>query len=63
MSSTVYNHPDGFTLAFNDHTLIATDDDGKTVSLPIGPLGLVELGLALLALAAEQDESLKQEGR
>lgn len=55
MNSTVYNHPDGFTLDFNDHTLIATDDDGKTVFLPIGPLGLLELGNALLALAAEQE--------
>ena len=63
MNRTIYSHPDGFTLAFNDNTLIATDDKGKTVSLPIGPLGLVELGLALLALAAEQEEALKQEGR
>ena len=54
MSRTVYSHPDGFTLAFNDDALTATDDDGKTVSLPIGPLGLVELGNALLALAAER---------
>ena len=52
-ATLVYQHPDGFTLAFDDHTLIATDDDGITVSLPIGPLGLVDLGNALLALAAE----------
>jgi hypothetical protein len=43
MNRTVYSHPDGFTLAFNDNTLIATDDNGKTVCLPIGRLGLVEL--------------------
>ena len=55
MNRTVYSHPDGFALAFNDNTLIATDDNGKTVSLPIGPLGLVELGNALLALAAERE--------
>ena len=61
MSRAVYSHPDGFTLAFDDHTLIATDDDDKTVCLPIGPLGLVELGNALLALAAEQDEKLTAE--
>ena len=60
MNRTVYNHPDGFTLAFNDEALTATDDDGKTVSLPIGPLGLVELGNALLVLAAEQ--ASKQDG-
>ena len=55
MNRTVYSHPDGFTLAFNDNALIATDDNGKTFSLPIGPLGLVELGNALLALAAERE--------
>ena len=47
MSRTVYSHPDGFTLAFNNRTLIATDDNGNTVSLPIGPLGLVELAAEL----------------
>ena len=47
MSRTVYSHPDSFTLAFNDNVLIATDDDGNTVSLPIGPLGLVELAAEL----------------
>ena len=55
MNHTVYSHPDGFALVFNDNTLIATDDNGKTVSLPIGPLGLVELGNALLVLAAERE--------
>ena len=58
---TVYSHPDGFALAFNDRTLIATDDDGKAVSLPIGPTGLAELGHALLALAAEQEEKFTSE--
>ena len=61
MNRTVYSHPDGFTLAFNDHTLIATDDDGKAVSLPIGPTGLKELGNDLLALAAEQEEKFTSE--
>ena len=59
--NAVYTHPDGFTLAFNDHTLIATDSDDKTVYLPIGPLGLVELGNALLVLAAAQEEKFTSE--
>ena len=58
---TVYSHPDGPALAFDDHTLIATDEDGKAVCLPIGPIGLVELGHALLALAAEQEEKFTSE--
>ena len=59
--SAVYSHPDGFELAFNDNVLTATDDEGKTVSLFIGPLGLVELGNALLALAAAQEEKITSE--
>ena len=59
--NAVYTHPDGFILAFNDDTLIATDSDDKTVALPIGPLGLVELGNALLALAASQEEKFTSE--
>lgn len=59
--NTLYAHPDGFTLAFDDHTLIATDDDGKAVSLPIGPTGLAELSHSLLALAAEQEEEFTSE--
>lgn len=60
-TNTVYKHPDGFTLAFKSNALIATDDEGNNVSLPIGPPGLMELGNALLALAAEQDEKFTSE--
>ncbi len=62
MSRTVYSHPDGFTLAFTDHTLIATDDDGKTVSLPIGPLGLVDLAEELNAIANDAGNLAEQAG-
>lgn len=58
---TPYKHPDGFTLGFSDNTLIATDDNGNTVSLPMGLAGLTELGNALLVLAAEQDEKFTSE--
>ena len=61
MSRTLYSHPDGPTLAFKNNTLTATDDDGKAVDLPIGPIGLKKLGNALLALAAEQEEKLTAE--
>jgi len=40
LDNTLYEHPDGFTLNFDDNALITTDDDGKVVSLPIGPTGL-----------------------
>lgn len=61
MSRIVYSHPDGFTLSSKGNALTATDDDGKTVSLPIGSSGLKELGRALLALAAKQDEKFTSE--
>ena len=62
MSSTLYAHPDGFTLAFNDNALTATDDDGKTVSLPIGPLGLLELAAELVAIANDAGNRAEQAG-
>ena len=62
MNRTVYSHPDGFTLAFNDHTLIATDDDGNTVSLPIGPLGLVELTAELDTIGNDAANLAEQAG-
>ena len=62
MSRTVYSHPDGFTLTFNDHTLIATDDDGNTVSLPIGPLGLVVLAAELDTIGNDAGNLAEQAG-
>ena len=62
MNRTLYTHPDGYTLAFNDHTLIATDDDGKTVSLPIGPLGLVELAEKLNAIGNDAGNLAEEAG-
>jgi hypothetical protein len=62
MNRTVYNHPDGFTLAFNDNVLTATDDDGKKVSLPIGPLGLVELAEELNAIGNDAGNLAEQAG-
>ena len=49
-ATLVYQHPDGFTLAFNDNVLTATDDEDNTVRLPIGPLGLIGLGERLIAI-------------
>lgn len=62
MNRTVYSHPDGFTLACNDNVLTATDDDGKTVSLPIGPLGLVELAEELNAIGNDAGNLAEQAG-
>ena len=62
MNRIVYSHPDGFTLVFNDHTLIATDDDGNTVSLPIGPLGLVELAAELDTIGNDAGNLAEQAG-
>ena len=62
MNRTVYSHPEGFTLTFNDHKLIATDDGGNTVSLPIGPLGLVELAAELDTIGNDADNLAEQAG-
>lgn len=58
---TAYNHSDGFKLASKSNGLTATDDDGDAVSLPIGTTDLKELGCALLALAAKQEEKFTSE--
>ena len=54
-ATLVYEHPDGFTLAFNDNVLIATDDEDNTVCLPIGPLGLIALGELLTAIGKSRE--------
>ena len=43
-------HPDGPRIDFDDWALTITDDDDLRASMPIGPLGLIELGNTLIAL-------------
>ncbi len=57
----LYQHPDGHSIDLDGITLTMTDSDDQTVSIPIGPLGVVELGNALLALEDKQEEKLKAE--
>lgn len=60
--NTLYAHPDGFTLDLDDNTRIATDDDGKAVSLPIGSTGLIlkqhPLSAAFPAMDADEYQVL-----
>ena len=49
MSTTLYEHPDGHLIGFDDNTLICTGDH-DTVFIPIGPKGLIELGLKTMAV-------------
>jgi hypothetical protein len=60
--SAVYRHPDGSTLAYSDSELTATDQDGNSVSLPIGPTGMLELAGELVALANERGNLSEQAG-
>jgi hypothetical protein len=48
--TSLFQHPDGLRLDFDDWTLTITDADDRRASMPIGPLGLIELGNTLLAL-------------
>jgi len=54
-ATLVYQHPDGFTLAFNDNVLTATDDDDNTVEIPIGSIGLIALGEMLTAIGKNRE--------
>ena len=47
----IYRHPDGPTLTYSASELIATDENGNRVCLPIGPIGMLELAAELVALA------------
>lgn len=46
---TLYEHPDGHLIGFDDNTLICIGDH-DTVFIPIGPMGLIELGLKMMAV-------------
>jgi hypothetical protein len=54
-AALVYQHPDGFKLGFNDNVLTATDDDDKTVCIPIGSPGLIVLGELLAAIGKNRE--------
>ena len=61
-TTTVYSHPDGFELTYSAHELTATDDDGNSVRLPIGVLGLAELAEKLAAIASDAGNQSEQYG-
>ena len=46
----LFQHPDGPRIDFDDWTLTITDEDDQRACMPIGPLGLIELGNTLIAL-------------
>ena len=48
----LYQHPDGSFIDFDYDTgmLMAYEDAGPTVGVPIGPIGMIELGQRLMAI-------------
>lgn len=57
----VYCHPDGHEITVSDGLLTVSTDEGDAVSIPIGHVGLADMGKALLecAVVTAQDESEK----
>lgn len=56
MNRTLYKHPDGFRIRYSDltRTLECFDEaDGYVLEVPIGETGLIDFGLALVALGFE----------
>lgn len=49
--TTVYQHPDGHEINIVRGMLTVTNDDAESVSVPIGQIGLRELGERLIALS------------
>lgn len=60
--ATIYRHPDGPALTYSASKLIATDENGNSVSLPIGPQGMLELAAELVALAKDGGNLAEQAG-
>ena len=60
-TTTIYAHPDGHEITVGNGLLTAVTSEGITVSIPVGHVGLADMGDALLecAVAAAQDESEK----
>jgi hypothetical protein len=64
----LYNHPDNDSQislervnseGFEHGVLIATDEDGKTVRVPIGQIGLIEVGLDLARIGKNMVSTLR----
>ena len=56
MNRTVYQHPDGFGISYNSElrSLECFDSAAEElIDIPIGEIGLLDLGLALITLAFE----------
>lgn len=62
MNRTLYLHPEGFALAHSANTLTASDDNGHTVQMPIGPAGLLVLAAELTAIANDVGNLAEQAG-
>ena len=45
---TLYQHPEGPSVKLEQNGLICTDESGKSALIPIGPDGLVMLGMRLI---------------
>ena len=61
-AATVYQHPDGPALSYCASELTATDENGNSVRLPIGPLGLSALAAEMLVLANDVGNLAEQHG-
>ena len=57
-AARIYAHPDGPALTYSASELIATDENGNSVSLPIGSQGMLEL----VALANDGGNLAEQAG-
>ena len=61
-AAKIYAHPDGPALTYSASELIATDENGNSVRLPIGLLGMLELAAELVALANDSGNLAEQAG-
>lgn len=61
-SATLYRHSDGPTLSYSASELVATDDNGHRVCIPVCPSELLKLAAELVALANDGSDLAEQAG-
>lgn len=57
MKTILYRHPDGYQISFDGLANVLHITDGEVeINLPVGPIGLTELGSMLIAMGCDGDE-------
>ena len=59
VTTLLYQHPDGHVISYDRDAmaLVVTDSDGQWLTVPCGPLGLIEVGKQMVAMGGASHET------